>query len=334
MCSCSCRSAPSRTREDDENIFDWEDRDVSTPFWQHAAAGSCAGIMEHVGMYPLDTVKTRMQASSSRLGVAQTLRLVVREQGVLGLMRGSSVIGVGCIPAHVGLFSTYELAKLELLDPEQEHQPLQAAACGAVGTVVHDMVITPIDTVKQRLQLGGFSTATDCAATMFRREGIAAFYRSLPATLVMNIPYTGLLVAANESLKHSLSLRGGLADAPWYFLTAGISGAFSGALTLPLDVVKTRLQTQRGPGEASASSGLRYSGIISTVRAIAREEGMVGFFRGMAPRIMIAMPSAAICWGTYECVRTSLSIVSGGDVDRHAAVRDHNHLCDCNAGAR
>ena len=27
------------------------------PFWKHATAGSAAGIMEHVAMYPLDTVK-------------------------------------------------------------------------------------------------------------------------------------------------------------------------------------------------------------------------------------------------------------------------------------
>ena len=28
-----------------------------------------------------------------------------------GLMRGSLVIGVGCVPAHIGLFSTYEFTK-------------------------------------------------------------------------------------------------------------------------------------------------------------------------------------------------------------------------------
>lgn len=31
---------------------------------QHMAAGAAAGIMEHVAMYPVDTIKTRMQALS------------------------------------------------------------------------------------------------------------------------------------------------------------------------------------------------------------------------------------------------------------------------------
>ena len=31
-------------------------------FWQHMLAGATAGIAEHVAMFPVDTVKTRMQA--------------------------------------------------------------------------------------------------------------------------------------------------------------------------------------------------------------------------------------------------------------------------------
>ncbi|CAE7287416.1 mcfF, partial [Symbiodinium necroappetens] len=54
----------------------WEEWDASTPLWKHAAAGSCAGVMEHIGMYPLDTVKTHMQAL--RPGGARTLSSVIQ----------------------------------------------------------------------------------------------------------------------------------------------------------------------------------------------------------------------------------------------------------------
>ena len=47
--------------------MDWETRHESIPFHRHIIAGmyylilkhigSCAGIMEHVGMFPLDTIK-------------------------------------------------------------------------------------------------------------------------------------------------------------------------------------------------------------------------------------------------------------------------------------
>jgi hypothetical protein len=38
--------------------MEWEERDVnSMSFVKHCVAGSCAGIMEHMGLYPVDTIK-------------------------------------------------------------------------------------------------------------------------------------------------------------------------------------------------------------------------------------------------------------------------------------
>ncbi len=47
--------------EDKGDFLDWETRDESFPLFKHVIAGSCAGIMEHIGMYPLDTVKVSSQ---------------------------------------------------------------------------------------------------------------------------------------------------------------------------------------------------------------------------------------------------------------------------------
>jgi len=285
-------------------------------------AGSVAGIMEHVGMYPIDTVKTRMQASPQRTGVAETVRTVCREQGAKGLMRGATVIGAGCVPAHIGMFVTYESARARLLDVgryDRRWRPAMAFACGALGSAAHDSIITPMDVIKQRLQLGSFSGIADCVCTTWRHEGLMGFYRSLPTTLVMNLPFMGTLVTVNESLKQYLHLDVGgattLSTAPWYFLTAGISGVCAAAVTLPLDVVKTRLQTQGLAGEAvswghcgcgaatvSAQPTVRYVGIVAAARAIWLENGLRGFANGLVPRIALAMPAAAMCWGTYETI--------------------------------
>lgn len=272
-------------------------------------------------MFPMDTVKTRMQAAAHPVTVSETFRAIWRERGVAGLMRGSMVIGMGCIPAHVGLFGTYEFAKASLLDLDgADHQPMRAAACGAMATLAHDAVLTPTDVVKQRLQMGGYKGTWDCVWSIYSREGPMAFYRSLPTTLAMNVPYMGLLVAANESMKRCLDLNG-LRDkdkstlfsgAPWYFLSAGVSGAFAATMTLPFDVIKTRLQTQgfaEAPKEGKGTPKLRFSGFLSTVRVISETEGMKGFYRGLGPRVLLAAPSAAVCWGTYEIIRALLAAV-------------------------
>lgn len=36
------------------------------------------------------------------------------------------------------------------------------------------------------------------------------------------------------------------------------------------------------------------------LRQIAREEGWAALWRGITPRILFNVPSAAVCWGIYE----------------------------------
>ena len=41
-----------------DEFMEWEERDSnSISFAKHCIAGSCAGISEHLGLYPIDTVK-------------------------------------------------------------------------------------------------------------------------------------------------------------------------------------------------------------------------------------------------------------------------------------
>jgi len=194
------------------------------------------------------------------------------------------------------------------------HQPLRTAACGALATVVHDMIITPTDVVKQRLQLGRYNGTWDCVSKMLRHEGVSAFYRSLPTTLISECPFHGVLVASNESLKVLLGLSSHTNSSEvqrsalgWHFLSTGISGMVAAVVTQPLDVVKTRLQTQNIGAEADEGKvRVYYKGLRSTVSAILRDEGPSGLFRGTVPRLLFAAPSAAMCWGTYEVTKALL----------------------------
>lgn len=185
--------------------------------------------------------------------------------------------------------------------------------------IVHDMIITPTDVVKQRLQLGRYHGTLDCVMSVWRHEGLRAFYRSLPTTLISECPFHGVLVASNESLKMVLGLdtRGGACDAlpsaniGLHFFSTGISGMMAAVITQPLDVVKTRLQTQDVCGTADvAEVSVRYSGLKSTVLLILREEGVQGLWRGTLPRLLFAAPSAAMCWGTYEVIKALLQQTS------------------------
>jgi hypothetical protein len=99
---------------------------------------------------------------------------------------------------------------------------------------------------------------------------------------------------------------------PLELLTGGAAGGLAGVLTCPLDVVKTRLQTQVNPpaSEVAASHAkdpnpqkrqistsspsthrpkpgaiaLHTSSVITGLKVIYRTEGIAGWFRGVGPR--------------------------------------------------
>lgn len=45
---------------------------------------------------------------------------------------------------------------------------------------------------------------------------------------------------------------------------------------------------------------------LPVLRRIAAEEGAGALWRGIGPRVLFHAPSAAVCWGTYETMKTLL----------------------------
>ena len=212
---------------------------------------------------------------------------------------------VGCIPAHALYFSSYEAIKSICTDQGHHHHhqessaaaapgepshheghvghdtlsPTAAMVAGGVATLLHDFVMTPMDTMKQRMQLGHYDNLRHAFASIVWGDGNAAsaskyggneaimartatgegwrgLYRSFPVTVMTNVPYGMIMMTTNEWL------RGVLEDGiygihphheheenPFHFATILLSGMGAGtiasAVTAPLDRVKTRLQTQR-----------------------------------------------------------------------------------------
>jgi solute carrier family 25 iron transporter 28/37 len=208
------------------------------------------------------------------------------------------------------------------------HHPIKAAVCGASATLSHDMFMTPFDVIKQRMQLGYYNNILDCIRKVYVTEGIRAFYISFPTTLVMNIPYGCVMVSVNESMKKVINPRGS------YSLTTSIisgciAGAVAAAITNPLDVIKTRLQTMDlKPVDKVELKSISPIPIISTSTSTAltditynirnrtayqifqqviREEGIIGLSRGILPRVCVHAPSVAISWTAYETAKMLLS---------------------------
>ncbi len=151
-----------------------------------------------------------------------------------------------------------------------------------------------------QLHQSEFRSAVTCARTVYRNEGLSAFYVSYPTTLTMTVPFTAVQFTVYEQLKSFLNPHGAYSPST-HILAGGLAGAVAGAVTNPLDVAKTILQT-RG---TSHDPEIRHcKGLFDAFRIIWQRDGLKGFSRGLSPRVLTFMPSNALCWLSYEFFST------------------------------
>lgn len=135
-----------------------------------------------------------------------------------------------------------------------------------------------------------YKSVVDCMIKTYKTEGIRAFYRSYITQLTMNIPFQSIHFAVYEFCQ-KITNKDGAYNPPAHVISGAAAGATAAALTTPLDVCKTLLNTQEGA---------KTSGLSQAINIVYRLGGIGGFFRGVQARIMYTMPSTAICWSTYE----------------------------------
>ena len=95
----------------------------------------------------------------------------------------------------------------------------------------------------------------------------------------------------------------------WANLLAGsTAGALAAAVTTPMDVLKTRLQTLEGqPVHSCCAAGKPAGpppGGLELLRDIYRTEGLRGLFAGIVPRVARAAPACAVVLSTYELLKS------------------------------
>ncbi|KAF5398122.1 Mitochondrial iron transporter 1 [Paragonimus heterotremus] len=293
-----------------EEPVDYEALPASSTLRDHMLAGAFAGIMEHIIMYPVDCVKTRMQCLRPAhhvhySNVISGVYRLIRTEGIRGSLRGIGIMVGGAGPAHAAYFGCYEHIKKALENSQLKSTHLAPLAGGACATLLHDAVMTPADAVKQRLQMynSPYHNSLDCLRRVCVTEGPRTLYRAYFTQLTMNVPYQSIHFVCYEAVQDFINpTRHYL---PWTHMVAGaMAGCIAAASTNPLDVCKTALNTQeRCFLSSSSTSGVKepqIRGLFEAARFIFALEGARGFLRGAGARVLSAVPGTAISWSVYE----------------------------------
>ncbi|EYC16086.1 hypothetical protein Y032_0035g3142 [Ancylostoma ceylanicum] len=278
----------------------------------HLAAGAVAGAVEHCVMFPFDSVKTRLQSlcpcpETKCPTPVHSLWNIVRREGWLRPLRGVNAVAAGSMPAHALYFTVYEKSKGFFTGNTVGHaNTLAYGAAGVLATLVHDAVMNPAEVVKQRMQMqfSPYGSSLECVRCIYRREGMAAFYRSYTTQLVMAIPFQSVHFMTYEFWQQVLNPEHKY-DPKSHLVAGGMAGGLAAAVTTPLDCIKTVLNTQQTPDVCEKGSILLkstggYRGIMDAVRIIYQQRGLGGFTCGLQARVIFQVNLLFLCQLFYS----------------------------------
>ncbi|BGO96854.1 mitochondrial aspartate-glutamate transporter agc1 [Rhodotorula toruloides] len=85
----------------------------------------------------------------------------------------------------------------------------------------------------------------------------------------------------------------------YYFGLGGIAGGLGATAVYPIDLTKTRMQNQR----SKVVGELLYKNSLDCVRKVYKNEGFIGFYRGLPPQLIGVAPEKAIKLTVNDLVR-------------------------------
>ncbi|PLB42677.1 putative mitochondrial carrier protein [Aspergillus candidus] len=243
-----------------------EEEEPRPPYLHAMLAGGTGGTCGDMLMHSLDTVKTRQQGDPTfppkYHSMTSSYATIYRQEGLMrGLYGGVTPALWGSFPGTVIFFGMYEFTKRKMIDAGITPD-LAYLSGGFFADLAASVVYVPSEVLKTRLQLQGrfnnphfpqsgynYRGTTDALRTIIRQEGFSALFYGYKATIFRDLPFSALQFAFYER-EHRMAIDWmGSRDIGLglEILTAATAGGMAGVITCPMDVVKTRVQTQKNP---------------------------------------------------------------------------------------
>ncbi|KAM9998426.1 hypothetical protein ACTFIY_008061 [Dictyostelium cf. discoideum] len=300
----------------------------------HLIAGSGSKLVESLVMFPLDTIKTRLQfqgdfsrgsIKNRYSGIVSAFKTTIRSEGILSLYRGYIPHTLYVLPASAISFVCYEAIVQEAKKSKKfKNMMFDTSGIKAVKETGEDLISsgsstsssssrfgvllpifvmtiaritgsvlrTPFDVVKMRQQVSGSlvneqvkktnSTAFNSALKIIKTDGIKGLFKYSYVSLLRDLPFTAIYFSTYEFSRNyqkyliNRGLKSGEKKKKLSSINNLISGSLAGAigttLTIPIDVIKTNLQTQ----DLLPKDKRVFNGVISAFKYIIKDEGFKG----------------------------------------------------------
>lgn len=158
-------------------------------------------------------------------------------------------------------------------------------------------VLCPADILKCRAQLeraaGGTGNIRELMGKIIKKEGLRGFYTGLGCQIARDIPFYFFFFGSYElscsQLKKNFPT---MSDTAVYFISGGLAGQCAWLASMPMDAVKSIVQTQ----DTKISA-------VNVYKNIMAKQGFGGLYNGVGVAVIRAFPANAALFLGYELSR-------------------------------
>lgn len=314
--------------------------EVATP-WTALVCGAMSGLAVDVTLFPLDTLKTRLQALLVRPLSSKTdsneFISNLKPKNTLKLQRNlySGIIPtlVGSAPSAAVFFVVYESSRKyvsSLLESRESRslrsseEVLSNGIAAGLGETAACLIRVPQEILKQRLQAGVHSTTGQAWKEYTSKinfnygsisKSMSHMYRGFSATLFREIPFSMIQFPLFEYIKHIYcnvylieKNDDSLHDTHKFKRhvngwESAICGSISGAIAAALTTPLDVIKTNIMVQTHSKESKT----YLEITNGIIKKHGFKGLFTGLVPRVTWISIGGFIFLGTFDTLKFYLN---------------------------
>lgn len=263
--------------------------------------GGFSACFASICIHPIDLTKVRLQVTPPPATALSVATNIFRTEGPIGLYAGLSASVTRQATygtARIGLHSVFS-DKLKAANGGKDIPLWQKFASSTVSGALASIIGNPFDVSLVRMQSDSgkpaaqrknYTNVGNAVSRIIREEGFWALYRGYPPTLLRAISMNvGMMTTYDASKELIIAQRGKGVGTD--LLAAGAAGFFCAFLSLPFDMMKTRLQNM----QPDVTTGkMPYAGVADCATKIYTEEGVLRFWRGFSTYYGRCAPHAMI----------------------------------------
>lgn len=182
---------------------------------------------------------------------------------------------------------------------------LKSFLAGSVSGTFSTILFQPLDLVKTRLQTrvnlhvesAPKSGMVGTIVYIVKKENVLGLWKGMTPSMTRVVPGVGLYFSTLHWLKHAMNLQDPLT--PMQAVCLGVTArSMSGALLIPITVVKTRFE----------SGVYKYNSMAEALKVIYRQEGVKGLSSGLIPTLLRDAPFSGLYLMFYTQLKNAAAM--------------------------